>query len=101
MSEYMQPNVVIVDIVTPDTEFAWNPPAKTKNIAFHVRANTVPLRYAFVTGKVAAPTDPYFTLPAGHIWSAPDRLTFGDDAVQIYFAAPIACVVEIEYWITP
>lgn len=99
MSEYARPVNTTVNIAAANTQYSWAPPAATKNIMFKVRQSDVELRYAFMAGKVAGPTDPYMTLPPGNAWSLPDRMRNGTDT--IYFAAASACVVEIEYWYQP
>jgi hypothetical protein len=88
------PTLYNVTMTNPDTEYSQALPAKTKKFTIHTRDGTA-FRLAYVTGKVATPTEPYFTIPTNAIKSE-DSLT---TATTIYFAcAAAAKVIEIEAW---
>ena len=89
------PNLYNVTLTVADTEYSQALPAATKILAFQCRTS-FDVRFAFVTGKVAAPTAPYMTLKA-------DMTYFMDTADlasgTLYLASSQAgVVVEIEAW---
>ncbi len=62
-------------------------------------AATHDIRYAFVTGKVAAPTSPWMTVKAGNAYNSPQ--INGGNAITLYLAAPTGAagiIVEITAW---
>jgi len=75
------------------TEYNYPIPDGTTKLKFQNRAGNI-IRYAFVTGKVATPTDPYFTLKADGVWYENDLNFYGK---TLYLAGTNAGdVVEIE-----
>ncbi len=80
-------------LTNANTEYSKAIPDDTKQFRFRART-PVAIRYAWQTGKVATPTEPYFTLPAG--------LDYASDAVlltseTLYFATTVSgTVVELE-----
>ncbi len=89
------PVIYNVAMADADTEYSQALPANTKRFSIHLRDYTV-FRFAYETGKVAAPTEPYETIPIGHEkheeMIEPANLT-------LYFASPAATkVAEIEAW---
>ena len=84
-----------VTMTNADTEYSQALPADCKKFLIHTRDGTA-FRIAFVTGKVAGPTAPYFTVPTNGIYN--------EDGIQpatltIYFAcAAGGKVVEIIAW---
>jgi len=89
-----KPTIYNVTMTLADTEYSQALPAKTKKFTIHTRDGTA-FRLAYETGKVATPTEPYFSIPASAIKSE-DNLT---TAVTLYFAcAAAAKVIEIEAW---
>ncbi len=56
-----------------DTEYAIVLPANCRQFEVQARSGTI-TRLAFVTGKVAAPTEPYLTLKAGGYFYSPPLL---------------------------
>ena len=104
-------SVPVTDLVTPvttstvynltltnvDTEYSQSLTANTREFRFRCRS-LFDVRYSFVTGKVAAPTAPYLTLPAGSdYWS--DNLNLA--STTLYLASSQAgVIVEIEEWVT-
>ena len=86
-------NVTMTNI---NTEYSQALPANTKMFEFGCRETGFDVRYAFETGKVAASTQPYKTLPAGVIKTV-DRLNLS--SVTIYIACSTAGkIMEIEAW---
>lgn len=82
-------------LTTADTEYSIVLPSSARQYRFRCRTADV-LRYAYETGKVAGPTEPYLTLPANA-----DYLSDQNDltGLTIYFASPSAgVVVEMEHW---
>jgi len=62
--EATTPNEYNVTLTNADTEYSQALPAGTKALEFWAR-ESVDIRFAFTSGKVATPTAPYFTLKAG------------------------------------
>ena len=70
--------------------------ANTREFRFRCRT-LYDVRYSFSTGKVATPTAPYLTLPAGCDYCS-DNLNLA--ATTLYLASATAgVVVEIEAWV--
>jgi len=83
-------------LTVADTEYSQALPAGTKKFLFHCRDLTSVIRYAFVTGKVATPTDPYGTLQPGVAYNE-DFIKLA--ATTLYLASSSAgAVVEITAW---
>ena len=82
-------------LTVADTEYDQALPASTRDFRFRCRT-LYDVRFAFVTGKVAAPTAPYMTLPAGSDYvSDLNNLA----ATTLYLASSQAgVVVELECW---
>lgn len=90
------PTVYNVTLTLANTEYSQLLPANTREFRFRCRT-LYDVRFAFVTGKVATPTAPYLTLPAGMEYSSD-----GNDlaAVTLYLASSQAGVVaELEVWL--
>ena len=80
-------------LTSADTEYSQALTANTRGVRFRCRT-LYDVRYAWVTGKVATPTAPYLTLPAGMDYFA-DGLDL--TSKTLYFAsAQAGVVVEIE-----
>jgi hypothetical protein len=90
------PTLYNVTCTNANTEYSQAITNGTKHLSIRCRTGDV-LRLAFVTGKVATPTAPYITIPAGASWeSPPDLDTTG---ATIFLASPTAGVVaEVEEW---
>ena len=84
-----------VTIVLADTEYSQALPSSTRELRFRCRT-LFDVRFAWVTGKVATPTAPYFTLPAGMDYVLSEiNLT----SKIIYLASSqTGVIVEIEEW---
>ena len=82
-------------LTSADTEYSQLLPSSTREIRFRCRTN-YDVRFAFITGKVATPTAPYLTLPAGCEYRSDENdLT----ATTLYLAsAEAGVVVELEVW---
>ncbi len=84
-----------ITLTNANTEYSQALPANCRAFQFQCRT-AYDVRYAFVTGKVATPTEPYFTLKAGAIYFKENvKLA----SVTLYLASATAgVVVEIEAW---
>jgi hypothetical protein len=89
------PTIYNVTLTSANTEYSQALPANTKRFSVHLR-DYATFRVAYVTGKVAAPTAPYFTIAAnGELYNE------GLDASSktLYLASPTAGkTAEIEVW---
>jgi len=84
-----------VALTNADTEYSQALPANTKKFRVHLR-DYATFRLAYETGKVATPTDPYETIPAGSE-KYEDGLNLS--ALTIYLASPVAGkTAEVEAW---
>jgi len=92
----LTPTKYAATITSADTEYSQALPAGTKQFSIHLRDMSA-FRLAYVTGKVATPTDPYETIPAG----AEKYIENVElSALTLYFAAPVGGkVAEIEAWV--
>ncbi len=82
-------------LTNANTQYTQTLPAATKRFEFKCRS-LVDIRFAFETGKVATPTDPYQTLKAG---TAYDSGSVKMTSPVLYFASATAgVVVEILAW---
>jgi len=87
------PTVYNKTLTVVDTEYSQALPAGTKEIRFRCRT-AFDVRFAWVTGKVAAPTTPYLTLPSGRDYSSDNNKLTG---LTLYLASSEAgIIVEIE-----
>ena len=89
------PVIYNIAITDGNTEYSQALPSNTKKFMIHTRDGTA-FRVAFVTGKVATPTEPYFSVPASQ--------TYYEDYIEVaaltlYFAAGVAGkTAEIIAW---
>lgn len=95
ISGAVTPTIYNVTMTNANTEYSQSLPSNCKKFLIHTRDGTS-FRLAFVSGKVASPTPPYFTVPAGQAYYEdfiePTSLT-------LYFACGTAGkVVEIIAW---
>lgn len=91
----MSPTLYSITLTTADTEYSQALPAGLRALSFKARTN-VAIRWAFATGKVATPTDPYETLQAGQTYFKENLVSA---AVTLYLASATAgTVVEVEVW---
>ena len=84
-----------ITIVNADTEYSLALPPGTAKLRFQTQDSSA-TRYAFVTGKVATPTAPYFTLKSGTVHNV-DGLDLRGVTLYVANAAGTK-VVEVETW---
>lgn len=96
-------------MASANTEYKCQIPKDAKFMRVRAR-NAVDLRYAFETGKVAAPIEPFGTIKSGSVYETsirPGTVRIGaaqpvpatDPTQVIYFGcATAAQFVEIEFW---
>lgn len=70
-----------ITMTNADQEYSQALPANTKKFTFQCRTE-FDIRFAFVTGKVATPTDPYMTLKSGMICFE-DNLDLTDETLYV------------------
>lgn len=85
------PAIYNVTLTSANTEYSQALPNNTKCFEFRCRS-AVDVRFAFVTGKVAAPTAPYMTLTGGDWYTSP-ILNQGTSPSTLYLASATAGVV--------
>jgi hypothetical protein len=92
------PAIYNVTLTSANTEYSQAMPASCRFFEFHCRTAT-DIRFAFATGKVAAPTAPYMTLPAAN-WYATPQVNQGASPSTLYVGSATAgVVVEIIAWV--
>ena len=95
MSVTTSPTIYNITLTVADTQYSQLLPSGVRDIRFRCRT-LFDVRFAFVTGKVATPTAPYLTLPAGSDYDSDDNDL---SSKTIYFASSEAgVVVELEVW---
>lgn len=96
-SSITTPTQYTVDITLADTEYSQALPANCKGFELRCRQAS-DLRIAFVTGKVAAPTDPYWSIPAGQSYYS-FQIDQGASPSTVYVASEDADVdAEMIVW---
>lgn len=89
------PTKYAVAMTLADTEYSQALPANTKKFRIHMR-NFSAFRLAYEAGKVATPTDPYETVPAG---AEKYENNLNMAALTLYFASSNAAMTaEVEAW---
>ena len=84
-----------VTLTVADTEYSQALPANTRYFEFQART-AADVRWAFVTGKVAGPVEPYRTLKSGNNYYSPDVDLTG---ITLYLGSAVALtVVELLVW---
>lgn len=84
-----------VTLTSANTEYSQALPATCRRLAFQCRSSK-DVRFAYVTGKVATPTAPYFTLKAS---AGYDSGTIKLASGTLYLGSATAGVImEIEAW---
>jgi hypothetical protein len=90
-----RPTLYNITLTVANTEYSQLLPSGTKEMRFRCRT-LYDVRFAWVTGKVATPTEPYLTLPAGCDYHSDLKDISGK---LIYFASSQAgVVVELSAW---
>jgi hypothetical protein len=89
------PTLSALTLAVANTQYSQALPVICRRVSFQCRT-AVDVRFAFVTGKVAAPTDPYMTLKSGGSYdSGPVKM----EGKTLYLASASAgVVIEIEAW---
>jgi len=91
-----KPIIYNVTLTVADTEYSQLLPSGVKELRFRCRTN-YDVRFAWETGKVAVPTEPYLTLPAGCDFHSDRKDISGR---TLYFASSEAgVVVELSTWV--
>ena len=90
------PSLYRVDIAAINTQYSQVLPAGARAFTMQPRQNRT-VRFAFVTGKVAGPVEPYATMKNGAPYTSPKLLLTA--ATTVYVAAGIPNTdVEIIVW---
>ena len=93
----VNPTLYTKTMTNLDTEYSQVLPSDTKFFTIRCRTS-YDVRIAFVTGKVAASTDPFKTIVSGSEYVSPDDISW-HTSKTIYFACGTAAQkVEIEVW---
>lgn len=92
------PTLQNVTMTNADTEYYADIPAGTFRFSLQTRDGTA-FRIAFVTEKVATPTEPYLTIREGGAYNSPDGIQVGSSALRVYLGCGTAAkVAEIITW---
>ncbi len=92
------PSGTSVTLTTADTEYSQVLPTNCRRFEFQCRTEAT-MRFAFVTGKVAASTAPFMTLKAGD-WYDSGPINQGASPSTLYVASSTAGVIaEILAWV--
>ena len=102
MSDRMRvPAIYNVTLTNANTEYSQALPATVRAFALQPRT-AVDVRLAYVTGKVATPTAPFWTMTAGGGFGVDDvnvNAALGEGPITLYLASASAgTVVEIQAW---
>ena len=102
MSDRMRvPAIYNVTLTNANTEYSQALPATVRAFALQPRT-AVDVRLAFVTGKVATPTAPYWTMKGGGGFSVDDvslNPALGEGPLTLYLgSASAGTIVEITAW---
>lgn len=94
------PTIQNVTMTNADTEYSLDIPAGTIRFSIQTRDGTA-FRMAFVTGKVATPTNPYLTIRADGAYNSPDGIQLTSAATTVYFGCGSAGkIIELITWPT-
>lgn len=104
MADVLVPEILNLTMTSADTEYSQALPLNCKYVSIQTRDGTA-ARIAFVTGKVAASTAPFFTIRANSAYNVPESinpcLTPGT-ALTVYAACASASkILEIVCWKLP
>lgn len=96
------PEIATKILASANTEYKVTIPSGTKMIKIRNR-NAVDLRYAFETGRVAAPIEPFGTIKSGTTYETskvPRNDIASTEAGQVIYLASgtAAQVAELEFW---
>jgi len=96
------PEIATKVLASANTEYKITIPAGTKMMKVRNR-NAVDMRYAFETGRVAAPIEPFGTIKSGATYETskmPANAIASNEAGQVIYLASgtAAQVAELEFW---
>ena len=95
VSERLSPTIYNVTLTNADAEYSQVLSKDCRAFTFQCRT-AVEVRFAFVIGKVAAPTAPYATMKAGATFGSPEKFSAEPNGLTLYLASGTAgAVVEI------
>lgn len=86
-----------ISLASPNTEYSQELPADCAGIEFWSRAGYA-VRFAFATGKVAGPTEPYLTKMANAFYESPGMLNLSSQTIYFATAASAGDTVEMIVW---
>jgi len=91
-----KPTILTVTLTDADTEYSVDLPDGTRRFTMQPRSND-DVRFAFESGKVATPTEPYATMKAGAPYTEEGDMCLHN--FTVYLASSVAGVqVEIVCW---
>lgn len=92
------PSMQSVTLTNANTQYSLVLPRGTKRYELFTNHASGAFRFAYETGKVAGPTEPYYNVPNGFVFNV-DGLDF-TDPVTIYLASDTAgLIVNVHYWV--
>lgn len=91
------PTIYNVTLTAANTEYSQALPANCRGFEFQART-AFDIRFAFVTGKVAAPTAPYMTLKSGSSYSSYPVAQAASPSTLYLASGTAGIVVEILAW---
>lgn len=98
MSEMLKSRISNVTLTDADTEYSLVLTGSCKHFSLQCRT-AFAVRFAFVTGQVATPTEPYATVKSGGAFSSPDKFESQLGGLTLYLASSqAAVVVEVVEW---
>ena len=93
-----KPKIHNITMTDADTEYNQELRLKCLTFLIHTRDESS-FRLAFESGKVATPTEPYFTIPANSGYSEFEVMNQEQDLLTLYFASDsTGKVIEIIEW---
>lgn len=96
-SENLTPNLYNKTLTTHATQYTQVLSAQCKYFTINLQDTTSKLYVAFVTGKVATPTAPFFLLSPGQSYSSPEKTSCG--AITLYLASDVdGAIAQIVEW---
>lgn len=91
------PTIYNITMTNANQEYSQALPANTKKFTVMMQENDTAFRIAYITGKVATPTAPYFACPAGACIS--EDFSQGKTSQTLYFACGTAGkTIQIIAW---
>jgi len=104
MSEILNADIYNLTMTDANTEYSQALPANCKYFTLQTEDGTA-VRIAFVTGKVATPTAPYFTIRANSAYNSPEKVnpctTPGTPLTVFAACADAGKVLQLICWKEP